>query len=216
MIEKDTDKIKVLGFGILLCILLFFIGFISGYRNCFREYNWKDDDGRIDTVFVETQRDSTEHVSKPTADSASNIEYVTIYVPVSPSDSSHLHADSVGVELPLINAYAEVEDTLQVWYHGYVDVGVDSIRYYTHTLTKTIETVKYSNVYITKMPKLALNLGTVGLCDKKCVIGCVYGKLTYTRQKTGFFVYGGYATDFKGDNRPFYGAGVEFTIPILQ
>lgn len=204
-----TKKQMIL-IAIAFAIVIYFFGRVGGYNSGIRyaEQHAQKITASDTTWFTEKE---TIEVEKPLIDTPTKVITKTFYIPVPDTASV---GDSVGFDIPYIEAHASIPDTLDIYYHGYLDVGIDSVKY---SVFKTTEVITNNiSVEVAKMPKLALNFGLTGFYVSENINSCIYGKMSYTVGKTGCFVFGGYGTDFKTVGKPFFGVGVDVTIPIIK
>lgn len=136
----------------------------------------------------------------------------TVYVPYKVVVHDTVNAgDTTDVDLPYVSAHAVVPDTLDIWYHGYIDIGIDSIKYSlyktTEMITEKIEVPKYV------MPRFSINAGIgVAYIDKP--LGFAGGEFTYNAKISSWSAFGGYCTDFNGENKPYFGGKVTLRLNI--
>ena len=211
---KINDTIKkwlYIGGGVLVALLFAYIaGCTSGYN---KGIKYAEEHAPVikpvDTTWF-TEKETIE-VEKPPIDTPVKVITKTFYIPVPDTASV---GDSVAFDIPYIEAHASIPDTLDIYYHGYLDIGIDSINY---SLFKTTEIITNNvTVEVAKLPKLAFNAGVAGLWYENKPNGLIYGKLTYTHGKTGYSAFGGYKTDFVGNNSPFFGVGIDITLPLIK
>lgn len=197
---------------IALCsaIIIYLFGRVGGFNSGMRYANEHAPKITASDTTWFTEKEIVE-VTKPPIDTPTRVITKTFYYPV---HDTIFAGDSIGVDIPYIEAHASIPDTLDIYYHGYLDVGIDSINY---SLFKTTEIVTNNiTVEVAKMPKLAFSVGAAGFSYNSCMNGGVYGKLVYTDRKMGYFAFGGYTTDFNEGNSPFFGAGIEVTLPLIK
>ena len=205
---KKSVKYCLVAFCAAIIIYLF--GRVGGFNSGMRYA--KEHAPKItasDTTWF-TEKEIVE-VTKPPIDTPTKVITKTFYYPV---HDTIFAGDSIGVDIPYIEAHASIPDTLDIYYHGYLDVGIDSINY---SVFKTTEIITNNvTVEVAKLPKLAFNAGLAGLWYENKPNGLIYGKLTYTHGKTGYSAFGGYKTDFVGNNSPFFGVGIDITLPLIK
>lgn len=205
---KQSKKVWL----IALCsaIIIYLLGMVGGFKSGIRyaEENAPKITASDTTWFTEKE---IVEVTKPPIDTPTRVITKTFYYPV---HDTIFAGDSIGVDIPYIEAHASIPDTLDIYYHGYLDVGIDSINY---SVFKTTEIITNNvTVEVAKLPKLAFSVCAAGFLYNSCMNGGVYGKLVYTDRKMGYFAFGGYTTDFNGGNSPFFGAGIDVTLPLIK
>jgi hypothetical protein len=191
-------------------IIIYLFGRVGGFNSGMRYAEEHAPKITASDTTLFTEKEIVE-VSKPPIDTPTKVITKTFYYPV---HDTIFAGDSIGVDIPYIEAHASIPDTLDIYYHGYLDVGIDSINY---SLFKTTEIITNNvTVEVAKLPKLAFNAGLAGLWYENKPNGLIYGKLTYTHGKTGYSAFGGYKTDFVGNNSPFFGVGIDITLPLIK
>ena len=172
---KKSVKYCLVAFCAAIIIYLF--GRVGGFNSGMRYA--KEHAPKItasDTTWF-TEKEIVE-VTKPPIDTPTKVITKTFYYPV---HDTIFAGDSIGVDIPYIEAHASIPDTLDIYYHGYLDVGIDSINY---SVFKTTEIITNNvTVEVAKLPKLAFNAGLAGLWYENKPNGLIYGKLTYTHGK---------------------------------
>lgn len=182
----------------LLCLLFCFLGYKFGS-------NKKPEvEIRTDTVRIEKTHYKTIHYP----DTIKKIVYKPYKVPV--YDTIYPE-DSIDLDLPYIEGVASVPDTLDIYYHGWIDAGIDSVRigifHTTEIVNHTIEIPKYIT------PRIMINTG-IGYAHYDNSYLFAVGEVKYNTDRMTYGVFGGYGTNMQMQGSPFFGVTISARLEI--
>lgn len=182
---------------IAFCILFWFLGYKRGCKSVTPEI-------RTDTVKITKTYYKTQHHF----DTITNIFYKPYPVPV---HDTIYPEDTLQLNLPYIEGCASIPDTMDIYFHGWIDAGVDSVKYSlfhtTEIINQTIEVPKYVT------PRVMIKTGLQGFYFDQ-PYAAVFGEIEYNKQFVSYSVFGGYGTNFDGLNKPFFGGSITFRLEI--
>lgn len=181
----------------LLCLLFCFFGYKFG-SNKKPKTEIRTDTVRIEKTFYKTIHD---------LDTIEKIVYKPYKVPV--HDTIYPN-DSLELDLPYIEGIATIPDTLDIYYHGWIDAGIDSVRmgifHTTEIVNHTIEIPKYVT------PRIMINTG-IGYAHYDKSYLYAIGGINYNTRFITYSVFGGYSTNFE-EKSPFFGASISLRLEI--
>lgn len=197
---KFTKENKFWLYAVAILSILF-CGMLMGYDFCKNRFDNNDPVIEIDTVvkidtikMIEIEYD-TEYVEKW------KLIPINIYDTIVENDTTYL-------ELPFTQKHYIKPDTLEAWVSGF-EPNLDSVSVFVPKETITI------TKYETKNEMTPFNIfvgGSFTHSFKEKNIGAAYGEFDYNSKNTTFGVFGGYCSDFNGDNSPFVGGKISYRI----
>ena len=201
-----TDKFKLfvflLGVSLIAAVIFVFLGGLIGYQRGFHKGQALCQSN--DTIYID--RTDTVTLTLP-PDTIRKVIYKTKKVPLIMTETDTI-VDSVLVSLPYEQHFARLDTVADVWYSGY-DAKIDSARIYRHHTTQVINHTKE----VKTMPRFSINLGIGGMQIEK-FRGFAGGEATYHAKSSDWGIFGGYSSDFNGENLPYFGGKVSLRIDI--